>query len=248
MTRRLMVHLIALLLGGGLGVVAGNWAESEKMPSVAVAGVVVACVFMCQVIAMMMTERMSRPRVRAFKETTLRGSEAWGWLKPVNNLGAAFPLSKECVRIGRGVEMDIMLNNSSISRRHAEVRRMTDGCIICDAGSRNGIFVNDARVQEQFVSDGDQIALGELKFQFLRSVGTPRHGVLADLEARREDGDREGRSETEVHFPDANRVDVPEADPLSKTTDLESARARRRRVSRPFDNTAEYDRHEEDED
>lgn len=225
---------------------AGSWAESEKMPSVAVAGVVVGCIFMCQVAALALSERVGRPRLRTIKEPTVRGSEAWGWLKPLNNVGAAFPLNKECVRIGRGVEMDIMLNNSSISRRHAEVRRMTDGCVICDAGSRNGIFVNDARVQEQFVSDGDLVALGELKFQFVRSIGSSRPAAPIGPDARRDDPDRDSRSDTEVHIPSTNRVDVPDADPLSKTTDLESARARRRRVARPFDNTVDYDRDYDD--
>jgi hypothetical protein len=238
MTRRILIHALALLLGGGLGLGLGSMADSNGYPPAHVMLIVVGCIFVFQALALTVAERVTRPRPEpVFKEPTVRGNQAWGWLKPLNGLGAGFPLNKDSVRIGRGIEMDIMLNNSSISRCHAELRRMSEGCLVLDIGARNGVFVNGMRITEQLVADGDQLALGELKFQFVVSLG-PRAG-LSDSEIRREDLEKTSRSTADLQAPQGpRRLAAPDLDPISKTTDLSHLR----RGARPFDDTEEYDR------
>jgi len=60
------------------------------------------------------------------------------------------------VVLGRGVEADVQLTDTGVSRRHAQIsgRRLTD------LGSTNGTRVNGTRVTEADLVDGDRLTLG----------------------------------------------------------------------------------------
>jgi pSer/pThr/pTyr-binding forkhead associated (FHA) protein len=47
-----------------------------------------------------------------------------------------------------------------VSRRHAEVVLDGRGYVVRDLGSNNGTFVNDQRVDETKLNDGDVVRLG----------------------------------------------------------------------------------------
>jgi len=79
---------------------------------------------------------------------------------------SGFPLKKEIVLVGRSIGSDVFLNDKSISRRHAQVVKNSDGFIIKDLDSRNGTFVNGKRIEEQLIRDGDEVSLGNLSFVF----------------------------------------------------------------------------------
>ena len=73
---------------------------------------------------------------------------------------AAHPIAHELV-IGRGEQSDLLLNDATVSRRHASVRQDGHTVVVTDLGSANGTFVNDERVHEGTrVEDGDVIRLG----------------------------------------------------------------------------------------
>jgi putative nucleotidyltransferase with HDIG domain len=50
------------------------------------------------------------------------------------------------LRIGRMENMEVVLNDSSVSRRHAEVRLLAQEWVVQDLGSSNGTFLNGVRV------------------------------------------------------------------------------------------------------
>ena len=56
--------------------------------------------------------------------------------------GATFSFDRRVV-IGRGEIADVRLDDVTISRRHAEVRPAGDGWEVVDAGSANGVLLND---------------------------------------------------------------------------------------------------------
>ena len=60
------------------------------------------------------------------------------------------------VVLGRGVEADVQLTDTGVSRRHAQI---TDGRLV-DLGSTNGTRVNGTRVAEADLVDGDRVTLG----------------------------------------------------------------------------------------
>jgi ABC transport system ATP-binding/permease protein len=82
------------------------------------------------------------------------------------------------LRIGRGAEgNDIALDDPLVSRRHAELRHTAAGYEIVDVGSRNGVFVNGARVSSVPVTARDIIGIGRSTF---RLVGGALHEFIDD--------------------------------------------------------------------
>jgi len=70
------------------------------------------------------------------------------------------------VTIGRLPECEVPLNDQNVSRRHAEVRKEGDEFVVVDLGSTNGTKVNGTRVQQQRLSDGDEITVGSSTLRF----------------------------------------------------------------------------------
>jgi chromosome segregation ATPase len=77
-----------------------------------------------------------------------------------------FPLFKDRLTIGRTGNNDIQLNVRYISRRHAVIATDKGQTRLIDWGSKNGVFVNDKRVSEKFLSSGDVVKIGEKEFRY----------------------------------------------------------------------------------
>ena len=70
------------------------------------------------------------------------------------------PLSRDVLTIGRASSSDIRLDDTGVSRRHAEVRREGDDVVLVDLGSTNGTNVNGRGVERARLTPGDRIELG----------------------------------------------------------------------------------------
>jgi hypothetical protein len=69
--------------------------------------------------------------------------------------------------IGRSKEVECVLRDPNVSRRHAELRRASSGdWTIVDLGSTNGIKVNGRRLASSRLSPGDQVTIGSTTFTF----------------------------------------------------------------------------------
>jgi len=77
-------------------------------------------------------------------------------------------------RIGRRPGADVVLDDATVSRRHALVMERDGESIIADDRSRNGLFVNGHRVLQSPLHNGDEIQLGALVMRFLEVQQTPR--------------------------------------------------------------------------
>ena len=92
--------------------------------------------------------------------------------------GRMWTFDQPVVRLGRMPDSDIVFDahaDLDASGRHAEFGRQGDQWVVRDVGSRNGTFVNGARVEEQLLSHGDVVECG---------FGGPR--VRVELVAPRE--------------------------------------------------------------
>lgn len=70
------------------------------------------------------------------------------------------PLTRDVLTIGRGSTSDIRLDDTGVSRRHAEVRLEGDDVVVVDIGSTNGTSVNGRLVERARLTPGDRIELG----------------------------------------------------------------------------------------
>ena len=78
-----------------------------------------------------------------------------------------FPLDAEVMHIGRSPASEIVLDDASVSRRHALITRRGDRTVILDDRSRNGVHVNGRRVSEADLHDGDTVVCGHVTLRFI---------------------------------------------------------------------------------
>ena len=83
------------------------------------------------------------------------------------NAGSKFFLDTDTTQIGRHPDSAIFLDDITVSRRHAEVRRSGDGFELVDVGSLNGTYINRERVEKADLRTGDEIQVGKFKLVFL---------------------------------------------------------------------------------
>ncbi len=83
------------------------------------------------------------------------------------NAGSKFFLDTDVTEIGRHPDSHIFLDDITVSRRHAEIRRNGAEFSLADVGSLNGTYVNRERVEESPLRSGDEIQVGKFKLIFL---------------------------------------------------------------------------------
>lgn len=77
--------------------------------------------------------------------------------------GRVVEFKQDRLRIGRLPSSDLAFDANAdrdASGRHAEIRREGDTYFVIDLGSRNGTWLNDARVQNAPLADGDILEFG----------------------------------------------------------------------------------------
>jgi pSer/pThr/pTyr-binding forkhead associated (FHA) protein len=80
--------------------------------------------------------------------------------------GATFPLRTSITRLGRHPDSEIMLDDITVSRRHADIVREDDTYQVRDAGSLNGTYVNAERVDQVVLHQGDELQIGKFRLVF----------------------------------------------------------------------------------
>jgi hypothetical protein len=70
-------------------------------------------------------------------------------------------------RIGRRATSDIVLDDTTVSRRHALVLERGGEPVIADDRSLNGVFVNGTRVREARLHHGDDVQIGGWLMRYL---------------------------------------------------------------------------------
>src|SRR2546428_14083542 len=75
--------------------------------------------------------------------------------------GGEFPLhpDREIV-VGRSSDLDMVLVEDMVSRKHAKIAMSGDQVFIQDLGSTNGTFVNGEKVKRTRLKEGDRFTIG----------------------------------------------------------------------------------------
>ena len=83
-------------------------------------------------------------------------------------VGASFPMLDKRIVIGRGEDCDLPVNDTSVSRVHAEIHVIEGGRYeVVDRDSSNGVRVNGVELKRAILDAGDVIELGDVQLKFV---------------------------------------------------------------------------------
>ena len=82
--------------------------------------------------------------------------------------GSRFLITAEGVSIGRSTESSIFLDDVTVSRSHAQIKREDSGAfVLVDNASLNGTYLNNVSVEKNVLKNGDEIQIGKFHFVFI---------------------------------------------------------------------------------
>lgn len=79
--------------------------------------------------------------------------------------GPSIVLDKPILLLGRHPECDIQIDSRKVSRRHCCIAQVADYLVVRDLDSTNGIRINGARVLEGKLRHGDELTIGNHRYQ-----------------------------------------------------------------------------------
>jgi predicted component of type VI protein secretion system len=88
--------------------------------------------------------------------------------------GPSIVLDKPILLLGRHPECDIQIDSRKVSRRHCCIAQVADYLVVRDLDSTNGIRINGARVQEGKLRHGDELTIGNNRYQVSWDDGAPQ--------------------------------------------------------------------------
>src|SRR5207248_3941420 len=96
--------------------------------------------------------------------------------------GGEYPLpgEKEIV-IGRGGELDIVLVEDMVSRKHAKITTQGGKIVIQDLGSTNGTFVNGEKIKRARLKEGDRVLIGTSILKVIAGEGQSQPREQAEV-------------------------------------------------------------------
>jgi len=83
------------------------------------------------------------------------------------NAGSRFPLHQTVTTAGRDPRSDIFLDDTTVSRHHAEFWLEQRELQVVDIGSLNGTYVNDQPIDSTVLTNGDLIQMGKFRLVLL---------------------------------------------------------------------------------
>lgn len=111
---------------------------------------------------------------------------------------------KKRISIGRNSDNDIVLDNRGVSRKHAMIEINPANSVIIDNESLNGTFVNNRRIEEEILHEGDTISIG--KYSLVFRPNTAAEAKLSDLDGTMTLQTRKHREQVETDRRDREVV------------------------------------------
>ena len=85
-------------------------------------------------------------------------------------VGKGYPVHKTPASLGRDALCDISIADTRMSRQHAMIFFYAPNFYLKDLGATNGTFVNDKRIKQATIKNGDHLRLGGTKLEFIVSA------------------------------------------------------------------------------
>jgi hypothetical protein len=116
---------------------------------------------------------MQDPSTKAPAPTTSRGPRSYV-LRFISGKyqGGEFPIVPEKqIVVGRSSDLDMVLVEDMVSRKHAKIAMQSDQIWIEDLGSTNGTFVNGEKIKRARLKEGDRVLIGTSILKLIASEG-----------------------------------------------------------------------------
>ena len=84
--------------------------------------------------------------------------------------GPSIIIDQPILLFGRHEECDVQLNSKKVSRRHCCVALVEGALLVRDLGSTNGIKINGVEVREGKLRAGDELVVGNFRYQVAGNV------------------------------------------------------------------------------
>jgi len=94
--------------------------------------------------------------------------------------GESYILTGNRILIGRGEKVDIRLNDTKASREHVEITKVGNNWVATDLGSQNGIMVNEKKVVQSQLNEGDKLIVGQTVFKLAKVEVSPKAKIAKD--------------------------------------------------------------------
>ncbi len=92
-----------------------------------------------------------------------------------------FELGERPITLGRSSDADIVVLDEKASRLHCGIRLWDGDFYIKDLKSKNGTFVNGARIEMAKLKPGDQIRIGSFTMTFDSDAAKGQHTILREV-------------------------------------------------------------------
>ncbi|HEY3357365.1 MAG TPA: DUF4388 domain-containing protein [Polyangia bacterium] len=99
--------------------------------------------------------------------------------------GGEFPLRMDReIIVGRSSDLDMVLVEDMVSRKHAKIATAGGQVVIQDLGSTNGTFVNGEKIKKVRLKEGDRILIGTSILKLVTLNGRSPGVITSEAEAR----------------------------------------------------------------
>lgn len=88
-------------------------------------------------------------------------------LRLIPPAGAPIEIASDRTLLGRDPSADIVVNDPSVSRRHAIIERRPEGWAVFDQRSANGTWLDNQRVEQALLASGQQLRFGAVTFEVI---------------------------------------------------------------------------------
>lgn len=113
-----------------------------------------------------------------------------------------YPMTEAEIIVGRGSSADLALDNLSVSRKHARIRREGETVLVVeDLGGKNGLELAGRKVERALLGPGDTVGIGKYTLEYRDAA------PAEDMPTRRPSTDRlEAMQETIAVVPSSGMV------------------------------------------
>ncbi len=98
------------------------------------------------------------------------------------NKGTSYFLLEKRLLMGRDDSVDIQVLDIKSSRKHGELKKIGEDYYLTDLGSQNGILVNDLKIKQHKLQEGDKVIIGKTVFKYSKIINKPKLKIVDEVD------------------------------------------------------------------